>query len=74
MLPPNDTRYLTDRAINQPRLYSDFAFAWTISGLTVIRARNESEAAEKFQRLSRATMLNQTKISFMSALVEKAEP
>jgi len=40
-------------------LYSDFAFAWSLSGMTVIRARSAADAAEKFSRLSRATMLNQ---------------
>ena len=54
---------------SQPtRLYSDYAFAWTISGITVIRARSQSEATEKFHRLSRAAMLNQAiRKAFMSA-------
>jgi hypothetical protein len=39
-------------------LYRDYAFAWTISGLNVIRARSRAEAREKFDRMSRATMLN----------------
>ena len=39
-------------------LYTDWAFAWAITGITVIRARTLAEATAKFDRISRATMLN----------------
>ena len=52
------------------KLYGEFAFAWTLSGLTVIRARSATEAQVKFEAMSRATLLNRSWPSFHYVAIE----
>ena len=51
-------------------LYRDFAFAWTISGVCIVRARSPALARDKFDAMSRASRLNQAEgLAFFSSLV-----
>jgi hypothetical protein len=50
-------------------LYGDYAVAWTLSGMTIVRARSAAEAQGKFDAMSRASMLNRSRPSFQRAVV-----
>jgi len=41
-------------------LYRDFAVAWNFSGVMTVRARSPAEAQTKFDKLSQATVFNQS--------------
>lgn len=52
------------------RLYGDFAFAWMVTGITVVRARSEADAVARLQKMSRDTMINQAvKVSLVATPV-----
>jgi hypothetical protein len=51
-------------------LFADFAFAWSITGITVIRARSQAQAQAKFDAMSRAAMLNRSDPAFHRAPIE----
>lgn len=50
-------------------LYQNFAIVWTLSGMTIVRARSAGDAQTKFDAMSRATMLNRSRPSFHRFLV-----
>ena len=55
-------------------LYGDYAFAWTITGIAVVRARSQADAQLKFEALSLGTKLNRPGTAFHNVAIQTATP